>query len=81
MKTRKTRGVKILDRVLQIRQLDWLVVSAKECPDKAAERRIVTTHFRVPHEAWEPTRAFVRPVIVRRDRCRILFRQESGIYC
>lgn len=75
----RRRGVKLIDPVLQTGQLDWLVVPAKECPDGAAERQVVTVHFRVPHEPWGPDRAFVHPVSIRRSRRRVLFRQESGI--
>ena len=75
----KTRGVKVLDPVLDTRQLDWLVVSIRECPDETAERHLILTHFRVPHEPWGSDRAFVRPVQIRRSRFRVLFRQESGV--
>jgi hypothetical protein len=75
----KTRGVKVFDAVLQTGQLDWLVVSAEECPNQAAERHVVSAHFRVPHAPWGPDRAFVQPVRIRRGRRRVLFRQESGI--
>lgn len=75
----KTRGVKVFDPVLHTSQLDWLVVSAQECPDGAAERRVVTAHFRVPHEPWGPDLAFVQPVRIRRSRRRVLFHQECGV--
>ena len=75
----RTRGVKMLDSVLQMNQLDWLVVSRHECPDGVTERRIVSAQFRVPHEPWGASRAYVQPVRVRRSCRRVLFRQESGI--
>lgn len=75
----RKQGVRVLDRVLETRQIDWLVVSRQECPDEVSERRIVLQCFRVPHEPWEPNRAFVEAVTVRRGRHRVLFRQESGV--
>jgi hypothetical protein len=75
----RTRGVKILDPTLQTRQLEWLVLSARECPDEASERRIIITHFRSPHSPWGVRRAFVSPVQVRRSRRRVLFCQQLGI--
>jgi len=75
----KTQGVRVFDPVLQTSQLDWLVVEARECPDKAAERRMAARHFRVPHGPWGTLRAFVQPVTVRRSRRRVLFRQKSGL--
>ena len=75
----RTRGVKILDPVLQMTQVDWLVVPIRECPDQAAEFRVASRHFRVPHGPWGPGRAFVRPVTIRRSRRRVLFRQKSGL--
>jgi len=75
----KNRGFIVFDPVLETSQLDWLVVPIRECPDAAAERRVVSQHFRVPHGPWGPDRAFVQPVIVRRSRRRVLFRQRSGL--
>ena len=75
----KTRGTKVLDYTLETAQIEWLVVSAAECPDVETESRIARTHFRVPHEAWTSPRAFVQPVSVRRSRSRVLFLQESGL--
>jgi hypothetical protein len=75
----RTRGVKVFDPVLQTRQLDWLVVSICECPNRAAERHVVSAHFRIPHEPWGSEGAFVQPVRIRRSRRRVLFRQESGL--
>ena len=75
----KTQGVRVFDVVLQTSQLDWLVIAARECPDRAAERRVTNRHFRVPHEAWGTVRAFVQPVTIRRSRRRVLFRQKSGL--
>ena len=72
-------GIKVLDRVLETRQVQWLLVSVEECPDEPAEQRIIRMHFRVPHTAWTSPPAFVEPVIVRRTRSRVLFFQRSGI--
>jgi hypothetical protein len=74
----RTQGVKVLDPVLETRQVDWLLISVGECPDVVAEQRVARQHFRVPHDAWGPRRAFVQPVTVRRSRRRVLFFQESG---
>ncbi len=74
-----THGVKVLDPVLQTVQLDWLAVSIRECPDECAQRRVVLSQFRVPHDPWGPQAAYVRPVRIRRSRRRVLFRQESGV--
>ena len=75
----KTQGVRVFDAVLQTGQLDWLLITARECPDEAAERRVTNRHFRVPHEAWGAVRAFVQPVTIRRSSRRVLFRQKSGL--
>ena len=75
----KTYGIKTLDPLLDNRQLDWRVVSVERCPDEAAERQILLTQFRVPHDPWAPSQAYVGPVEIRRGRRRVLFRQESGI--
>jgi hypothetical protein len=74
----KTRGVKILDPVLESSQLDWMVVGVEECPDAEAEQRIVAIHFRIPHQPWGSDRTFVDPVTIHRSRRRVLFCQESG---
>jgi len=73
------RGTKILDPVLQTNQVDWLMVSIRDCPDAATEQLLIAQHFRQPHEPWAPVAAFVLPVIVRRSRRRVLFRQQSGV--
>ncbi len=75
----KKQGVKLLDPLAWTCQVEWLVVPAEECPDQAAERRIVVSHFRKVHEPWSPVRAFVGPVQIRRSRRRVLFCQESGL--
>ncbi len=75
----RTQGVKVLDRVLETCQVHWLVVRAEECPDELAERRLIETHFLLPHTVWTTPRAFVEPVQIRRTRTRVLFRQHSGI--
>jgi len=74
----RSRGVKVLDPVLDHSQIDWLVVSVAECPDAVAEARIISSFFRKPHGPWGPGRAFVCHVEIRRSRRRVLFRQESG---
>ena len=73
-----TQGAKVLDRQQGSRQLDWMMVPIDQCPDIAAERRVVASHFRIPHEPWAPCLAFVRPVVIRRSRRRVFFVQESG---
>jgi hypothetical protein len=75
----RTSGVKLLDPVLETTQIDWLVVPAGECRDTQDEGRLICSHFRKPHEPWEPNRAFVMPVRVRRSRRRVLFLQQSGL--
>jgi hypothetical protein len=75
----RTRGVKVFDPIAETDQLDWLVVPVDECPNEDAERFVITTHFRVPHEPWGSEQAFVREVVVRRSRRRVLFFQESGL--
>jgi hypothetical protein len=74
-----TRGIKVLDPMDEAVQIDWLVVPTAECRDADAERRLVCTYFRKPHEPWGSQHAFVMPVRVRRSRRRILFQQESGL--
>jgi hypothetical protein len=75
----RTRGVKLLDPKLENIQIDWLVVPTKECRDNNDEGRLISTHFRKPHEPWGNSRAFVQPVRIRRSRRRVLFSQESGL--
>jgi hypothetical protein len=75
----RNRGTRIFDQVLWTSQIQWLVVPLGECPDEDAERRIICRHFRLPHGPWGPDRAFVEPVLIRRTRRRVLFRQESGL--
>lgn len=74
----RTRGVKILDPVLQNAQVDWLIVGVEECPNEEAEQRLVAAYFRIPHQPWGADRTFVDPVRVQRSRRRVLFRQQSG---
>lgn len=74
-----TRGVRVLDSVLDTRQLDWLIVRAHECPDEEAEQHYTSAFFRVPHRPWGASRAFVHPVVVRRSHRRVFFLQESGL--
>jgi hypothetical protein len=73
------QGIKVLDRVLETAQVQWLVVLVEECPDEATEHRLIEAHFLVPHTTWTTPRAYVEPVQVRRTRTRVLFRQRSGI--
>jgi hypothetical protein len=75
----RTRGVKLLDPDLEHMQIDWLLVSANECRDAHAERKLISRHFRRPHEPWGASRAFVMPVYIRRSRRRVLFCQQSGL--
>ena len=60
----RTSGVKVLDPVLDTVQIDWLMVPIEECQDEEAEWRLISRHFRKPHEPWTPNRAFVMPVRV-----------------
>ncbi len=75
----RTSGVKVLDPVLDTVQIDWLVVPVQECRDSRDEWRLISSHFRKPHEPWGPSRAFVLPVHVRRSSRRVLFSQQSGL--
>jgi hypothetical protein len=75
----RTRGVKVLDPVLETTQIDWLIVPVRECRSPSEERQYVCTYFRQPHEPWGAERAFVLPVEVRRGRGHVLFRQKSGL--
>lgn len=75
----RTRGVILLDPVIDMAQLDWLVVPTERCRDADEEFELISSHFRTPHEAWGPSRAFVQPVRVRRGRNRVLFVQHSGL--
>ena len=43
------------------------------------EGRVISSHFRKPHEPWGHSGAFVLPVRIRRSRWRVLFWQESGL--
>lgn len=70
-------GVKRLD---DIRQIDWLLVAAHQCPDPAYEQRLIARHFRIPHEPAGNDLTFVQEVKIRRSCRRILFHQESGVY-
>jgi len=74
----RTRGVKLLDPVLDTLQIDWLVVPAEQC-GPGEEDQWISSHFRKPHGPWTPSRAFVLPVCVRRSRRRVLFWQQSGL--
>ena len=75
----RTRGVKLLDPLLETIQIDWLVVPAQECRDTRDESRLISRHFRKPHEPWGSSRAFVMPVHIRRNSRRVLFSQQSGL--
>jgi hypothetical protein len=75
----RTSGVKLLDPVLDTVQIDWLMVPIEECQDEQDEWRLISRHFRKPHEPWTPNRAFVHPVCIRRSRRRVLFWQQSGL--
>ncbi|HEY4759335.1 MAG TPA: hypothetical protein VIH42_02015 [Thermoguttaceae bacterium] len=75
----RTYGIKLLDSVLGMSQIDWLMVPVEECRDAVAEAQVVRMHFRRPHEPWGPGGAFVMPVCIRRSRRRVLFFQKSGM--
>ena len=75
----RIHGSKVLDPGVESLQLEWLVISVDKCPDMAAEEHLAGKHFRTPHEAWAPQRAFVAPVTVRSSRRRKLFCQLSGV--
>lgn len=75
----KKRGVKLIDPVSDTLQVDWLVVPAEHCPDENSVARLVHHHFRQPHEPWGANRAYVREVVVRRTRRRVLLLQYSGL--
>jgi hypothetical protein len=75
----RTQGVKLLDPVLGMDQIDWLLVPAEQCRSPEDEKRIVGTFFRVPREPWGSDKGYVSSVAVRRSRRRILFYQHSGL--
>jgi hypothetical protein len=75
----RTCGIKLLDSVLGMVQIEWLLVPAEECRDAKMEDQLVRMHFRKPHEPWGANGAFVLPVAIRRSRRRVLFFQESGL--
>ncbi len=70
-------GIKRLD---DIRQIDWLIVPAKRCPDRATLEGMIARHFRIPHEPSGNDLTFVQEVKIRRSQRRILFHQESGVH-
>ncbi len=75
----RTRGVKLLDPLIETFQIDWLLLPVAECPREEDEIRVISSQFRKPHEPWGHSGAFVRPVCVRRSSRRVLFFQESGL--
>jgi hypothetical protein len=75
----RTRGVKLLDPVLDTLQIDWLLLPVDRCPGPEDEGEVISSHFRKPHEPWGPSRAYVLPVDIRRSRRRVLFSQRSGL--
>ena len=75
----RTSGVKSLDPAVDNLQIDWLLVPVCECRGPHEEERLISSHFRKPHDPWGPNRAFVMPVCVRRSRRRVLFFQQSGL--
>jgi len=79
VKAMRRAGVQVLDPVLDHCQVEWLLVSADECPDQETEAWIIRTHFRIPQTPWGQHKAYVKPVEVRRSRRWVLFRQVSGI--
>ncbi len=74
----RSNGLILSDPMGDTGQVEWLVVPAEECPDATAEGEIIRQYFRRPHEPWPPAQAFVEPVVVRRSRRRVLFRQRFG---
>ena len=72
------QGIRVLDPVSETRQIEWVVMSVGLCPTAEAERHVILSRFRRPHEEW-PGGAFAMPVRIRRSRNRVLFCQESGI--
>lgn len=72
-------GIRIVDPVEGSQQVEWLVLTIRECPDSMTEAEVIGRYFRSPHEPWAPEKAFVQPVEVRRTRTRVLFRQQVGL--
>ncbi len=75
----KKHGIKQLDPIFDAAQLDWLIVSTKECPTLEEEQTYANTYFRPTHDPSGNDKSYVRPVYVRRSRRRILFYQQSGV--
>jgi hypothetical protein len=75
----RTQGIKLLDPVMELVQIEWLLLPIEDCRNAEAEQKVISCYFRKPHEPWGPDRAFVLPVRVRRSRRRVLFCQESGL--
>ena len=73
------QGTRVLDRLTETSQIRWLAVSARDCADDMAEKRLVQRHFPVPHRMWSWPSAFVEPVVIRRTRRRVLFCQRLGV--
>ena len=57
----RTRGVKLLDPVLETAQIDWLVLPVEECRDEEDEGRVISSQFRKPHEPWGHSGAVCPP--------------------
>ena len=75
----ETQGTKWLDPETQLAQIEWIMIPIEECPDPITEQQIITTRFRVAHEPWAPSGAYVKPVTISRNDRYVLFQQESGI--
>lgn len=75
----RTEGIRIVDRGVETRRIQWLVVSQKDCSDEVAEHRLALSHFLLPHARWNWPPAFVDPVVVRRTRRRVLLSQRAGV--
>ncbi len=75
----RNQGTRILDRAGETRRMQWLMVFAHECRDRAAEERLIGSHFLRPHTRWSWPPAFVDPVVVQRTRRRVFMSQISGV--
>ena len=73
------QGIKVLDRVLETSQIDWLVIRREECPDENAERPGRRGPLPCAARAVEHASGLRRPGANRRSRNRVLFCQESGV--
>ena len=64
----RTRGVKLLDPLIETFQIDWLLLPVAECPREEDEIRVISSQFRKPHKPWgHSSGSESRPVCVRRS--------------